>query len=219
MYKLVVFDLDGTLADTIKDLSNAVNNSLKENNLPTHSLESYNQFVGNGVDRLIELALMDKCGDRELFKVIKDGFRKNYRNHICDYTTAYEGVDKLLSELENRKIITGVLSNKPHEYVSLILKRLYPDHNFKYEWGQRAEYKRKPSGDALCAMINDCGVAKEKTLYVGDSDVDVMTAHNAGVKVCGVDWGFRGREELKTAGADYIVSNCTELLNIIQGKQ
>lgn len=217
MYKLVVFDLDGTLCNTLSDLAGAVNYALKKEGLPTHPLSSYNKFVGNGINSLVKLALLDKGDDENLNKTVKAHFDSYYPLHLCDNSKAYDGVEKLLEELRNLNVMTAVNSNKPHAYVPAILKTLFKDHTFNIAWGKRDEFERKPSAQALLNMIEQLGVEKEDVLYVGDSDVDVFTAHNADVKVCGVSWGFRGEEELLSAGADFIAKDTDELLNIIKG--
>ncbi|MBQ8538102.1 MAG: HAD-IA family hydrolase [Ruminococcus sp.] len=217
MYKLVVFDLDGTLCDTLSDLCNAVNFALKSENLPTHPLSAYNKFVGNGINNLIKQVLVDKADDEQLFKKVKAHFDSYYPQHLCDDTVPYDGVEDLLSTLRSLNIKTAVHSNKPHAYVPHILKTLFPNHSFEIAWGKRDDCQRKPSPQALIEMMDLLDVDKSQVLYVGDSDVDVLTAHNAGVSVCGVEWGFRGREELLSAGADYVVSDTKELLNVIKG--
>ncbi len=217
MYKLVVFDLDGTLCNTLSDLANAVNFSLKKEGLPTHPLSAYNKFVGNGVNVLIKQALLDKSGDEKLFEKVKSSFDSYYPQHFCDTTVAYSKVPELLAELESSGVMTAVHSNKPHEYVGEILETLFPKHKFDIAWGKREEFERKPSPQALFEIMKKLSVTSEETLYVGDSDVDVLTAHSADVKVCGVEWGFRGREELEKAGADFIAKDAQNLLYIIKG--
>lgn len=217
MYRLVVFDLDGTLCDTLSDLGNAMNFALESEGLPVHPLAAYNKFVGNGISNLVKQVLMDKCSDEELCKKVKANFDEYYPLHLCDRTIAYDGISDLLSELKSLGVKTAVHSNKPHAYVPTILETLFPDHDFDIAWGKRDSFERKPSPQALLEMIKLIGVGKSDVIYIGDSDVDVFTAHNAGVKVCGVEWGFRGKEELLYVGADYIVTDTVELLNIIKG--
>lgn len=214
MYKLAIFDLDGTLADTLCDLANAVNTALAENSLAAHSVDEYRYLVGNGADMLIKRAIGDSCND-DLFKKVKTRFKEYYEAHMIDFTKPYDGVADMLRTLSESGVKTAVLSNKPNDFVPYILSTLYPDHSFTFSWGQRPDYERKPSPQALNAMIKLCGVDKSDVIYIGDSDVDVITAHNADIKVIGVDWGFRPKAELESAGADYIVSNTNELLSII----
>lgn len=217
MYKLVVFDLDGTLANTLEDLAVAVNCSLDSEGLPVHDNSCYNQFVGNGVNSLIKQAIGDKSDDINLVERVKAFFDSYYPQHLCDHTSAYDGMSDLLCKLKKQSVKTAVHSNKPHVYVPHILNKLYPQHEFELAWGQQECYERKPSAQALIAMMNKLNVSADETLYVGDSDVDVFTAHNAGVKVCGVEWGFRGKDELMSAGADFIAKDPYELYEIIVG--
>ncbi len=217
MYKLVVFDLDGTLADTLSDLAHAVNKALESVYAPTHPIDSYRTFVGNGVNILIKQALGEKGDDEKLCEKVKAFFDSYYPQHLCDYTCTYVGMADLLNELEKASVKTAVHSNKPHEFVPQIIEKLYPDHNFEVVIGNMSAFERKPSPQALEAIMDKLGVNASETLYVGDSDVDVFTAHNAGVEVCGVAWGFRGKDELSGAGADFIANDSAELLNIIKG--
>ena len=217
MYKLVVFDLDGTLADTLSDLAHSMNKALESENLPTHPVQSYRKFVGNGISNLVKQVVMDKADDEELCTRVKAFFDSYYPQHLCDFTKAYDKMGDVLSELRKSNVKTAVHSNKPHAFVPQILKTLYPEHEFEIAWGHKECYERKPSPQALEAIMQQLQCDKESTLYVGDSDVDVFTAHNAGVKVCGVEWGFRGKEELVSAGADFIAKDADNLLNIIKG--
>lgn len=216
MYKLVVFDLDGTLCNTLSDLANTMNKALESENLPTHPVSAYNQFVGNGISNLIKQVLMEKQDDEQLRVRMKSFFDSYYPLHLCDSTVAYEGMSDLLSRLSENGVMTAVHSNKPHCYIFEILSKLFPKHKFDIAWGQQERFERKPSPQALLEMLSILKVDKSEVLYVGDSDVDVMTAHGAGVKVCGVEWGFRGKEELVSAGADYIAKDADELWGIIK---
>ena len=217
MIKLVAFDLDGTVADTLADLAASVNYALSRQGLKTYPTESYRQFVGNGVDNLIRVTMADAYTPEGAI-LVKADFQSYYTDHCMDYTTVYDGVGELLSKLERDGIMTAVISNKPDRFVPEILTSLYPDHRFMYAWGQKEEFARKPDPQALLALMERCGVKKSETLYVGDSNVDVVFAHNAGVKVCGVSWGFRGTEELREAGADCIVNSTKELYIEIRAK-
>ncbi len=216
MYKFVIFDLDGTLANTLFDLANAMNHALSVEGFPTHPINRYNQFVGNGIDNLVKQVLLQKGDDEELCKKVKANFSSYYKEHLCDDTIEYDGMSVLLKELEKLSVKTAVHSNKPHEYVPYILNKLYSEHKFEFVFGNCEDFERKPSPQAVLYMIDKLGADKSQVLYVGDSDVDVFTAHNSGVKVCGVAWGFRGEEELKNAGADYIAHSAEELLSIIK---
>lgn len=215
MYKFVVFDLDGTLADTIEDLKNSVNDALAKNSLPIHTSEEYKTFVGNGVDKMVELASGYKKGTK-IFENIKSGFESYYAEHTCDCTKPYDGMAELLKTLGELNIKTAVLSNKPNVYVPKVVGKLYPEHKFEFMLGQCKEFPRKPDPSALFFMMKESGVEKDETLYVGDSNVDVVTGHNGKVKVCGVSWGFRPVSELNETGADIVVDNAEELLEVIK---
>ena len=214
MIKLVVFDLDGTLADTLADLAAATNQALARRGFDTYPVDDYRHFVGNGIDNLIMQVLADNYTP-DLAAEVKADFNAYYAEHSLDYTAEYPGVAALLESLDADGIQTAVVSNKPNAFVPGILQKLYPDHRFTLAWGQQPEFPRKPAPDSLLKVIELCGVDREEALYVGDSDVDVIFAHNAGVKVCGVSWGFRGARELIKAGADRLVDTAEELREII----
>ena len=215
MVKLVVFDLDGTLADTLKDLGTAMNAALATENLPGYPIEDYRRFVGNGIDNLVRVTMADSYTPEGAARV-KAAFQAYYTDHCQDYTAPYDGVAELLNRLTDDGVLTAVISNKPDQFVPGILRKLYPDHDFWYMSGQQEGVPRKPSPEALENLIALSGFEKSGILYVGDSDVDVIFAHNAGVKVCGVSWGFRGAQELKSAGADWIVNSAEELYHQIK---
>lgn len=217
MNKLVVFDLDGTLANTLADLAAAVNYALEQSGLPTYPVDDYRHFVGNGVDNLIKVTMADAYTPKDAVKVKAD-FQSYYADHCKDFTTAYDGLEELLTNLSENHILTAVISNKPNVFVPEILKKLYPDHHFLCAWGQQEGVPRKPSPEALEKLIADSGLYKSEVLYVGDSDVDVIFAHNAGVKACGVSWGFRGTDELQKAGADVVVNSAEELYDVVMNR-
>lgn len=216
MIRFVVFDLDGTLADTLKDLGTAMNAALSGEGLPGYAMEEYRHLVGNGIDRLVHDTMADAYTPESAVRV-KAAFQAYYADHCRDYTVAYGGIATLLDRLDADQTATAVISNKPDRFVPEILSALYPRHTFLSAWGQRDEYPRKPSPESLEALIARNGFQKSDTLYVGDSNVDVVFAHNAGVKVCGVSWGFRGAEELREAGADHIVNSAEELYRLVNG--
>lgn len=215
MIKIAVFDLDGTLVNSLVDLAQSVNKGLKKAGLATHSIKKFNQFVGNGREVLIKNAMGECADDKRLFDLVESTFNSEYALHCNDNTMAYDGCAELLKRLDEHRIMTAVLSNKPDEFVSEIVKKVYPDHSFSQAWGQKPQYKRKPSGEALLAMLDLCNVKIDECIYIGDSDVDVFTAQNAGVKMAGVAWGFRGREELLVTGAPVVAETADELFEYI----
>lgn len=217
MIKMAIFDLDGTLADSLTDLAQSVNKGLVKAGLEEKPIENYNHYVGNGRDVLIKKAMGSFAEDEKLRSVVRETFDKEYYLHCNDNTTPYKGCSQLLQKLENQGIMTAVLSNKPDEFVARILKKIYPEHKFAEAWGQKPQFKRKPDGEALLAMIKKHNILKDDCIYIGDSDVDVFTAENAGVKMAGVGWGFRGREELINAGAPFVAETAEELYKYICG--
>ena len=210
MIKLAVFDLDGTLVDSLTDLALSVNKGLEKAGLPTHPIEKYNKFVGNGREMLIRRAIGDGCTD-ELFETVLKTFDEEYRLHCNDNTAAYDGCAGMLEALTKNGIATAVLSNKPDEFMGEILGRLYPNHRFLEAWGQKPQYKCKPDKEALHAMLGLHHIPLDGCVYIGDSDVDVLTAKNSGVKMAGVSWGFRGRKELLDTGAPFVADTAAEL--------
>ena len=216
MIKMAVFDLDGTLVNSLTDLALNVNKGLMAVGLPEQPIEKYKTFVGDGRAMMVKRAMGDFAGDEDKFNAIIDVFNREYRIHCNDHTAAYNGCDAMLSALSKCGIKTAVLSNKPDEFVGRILKKVYPHHRFAEAWGQKPEYKCKPDGESLHAMLALHGVAPEECVYVGDSNVDVYTAQNAGVKMAGVSWGFRGKAELAEAGAPFVADTAEELVRYIE---
>ena len=145
MIKIVVFDLDGTLVNSLTDLAQSVNKGLVKAGIKAEPIENYNQYVGNGREVMITKAMGKLSDNKELFKIVEDTFNSEYAIHCNDNTTAYNGCAQMLNGLEQRGIKTAVLSNKPDEFVAKILSRVYPNHGFTEAWGNKPEYKRKPS--------------------------------------------------------------------------
>jgi phosphoglycolate phosphatase len=206
MTRFCVFDLDGTLVDSLADLAAATNKALARHGLPQHPVQSYRRFVGDGVVQLLRRAAPQGSTD-VLLKELHEEFDDYYGAHCFDQTRPYQGCGELLRRLAEAGVRTAVLSNKPDAFACKIVQRLFPDAAFFSVCGSRAGVPKKPDPAALNRMILQAGVPKEQCLYVGDSDVDVMTAHNAGVRCCGALWGFRGREELQNAGADCLAQD------------
>lgn len=215
MLRMVVFDLDGTLVNSLTDLALCVNKGLAAVGLPAHPVEAYRQFVGNGRAMLVKRAVGAERCDDATFDAVLRVFNAEYQVHCNDNTAAYDGCGALLQKLAAQGILTAVLSNKPDEFVDAILQKTYPSHTFTEAWGQKPPYKPKPDGEALRAMLALHGVAPADCLYIGDSDVDVYTARNGGMRMAGVSWGFRGRQELLDAGAPFVADTADELLPYI----
>lgn len=212
-YKLVVFDMDGTILDTLDDLTDTLNMSLAETGLPVRTKDEVRSFVGNGVGKLLERAV-SKDTPTEKRAELDAAFRRNYAVHCADKTKPYDGVPELIAALRAAGLKTAVVSNKVDFAVQALVKD-YFDGLFDVAVGEREGVRRKPAPDAVNAVMSALGVEKKDTLYVGDSDVDADTARNADVDFIGVEWGFRPRETLVAHGAEITVANAEELKNQI----
>jgi len=213
IYKAVIFDLDGTLLDTLGDLHAAVNHALRAFGFPERSLDEVRRFIGNGVVKLMQRATPENT-DEETESKCLEVFREYYLIHMRDMTAPYEGVVDLIEELRAKGIKTAVVSNKFHEAVYELCRDYFPcliDEAI----GVSAERERKPSPVNVYKALGKMVVNADECIYIGDSEVDVQTAHNAGVKCIGVTWGFRDKEELLKAGAEIIADNCADILDII----
>ena len=215
MKQLAIFDLDGTLLDTVADLANATNQALQQCGYPTHPVEAYYQFVGNGINKLFARALPAEHSTEENVMRIRALFVPYYNEHNADCSRPYPGVVALLRTLQERGVQLAVASNKYHEATLKLVRHFFPEVHFAAIYGQREGVAIKPAPDIVFDILRDTGIAKEKTLYVGDSGVDMLTASNAGVESVGVAWGFRSVEELCEHGAMHIVHTANEIEEII----
>ena len=216
MMKACIFDLDGTLTDTLESLVYSVNETLREMGLSAIDRDQCRAFVGNGARRLLEDSL-EAAGDvghsriEEAMAVYKRVFDVNCTHCVVPY----EGIRELLSALKEKGIKTAVLSNKPHLQTKKVVSEVIGDEWIDWAQGQKDEIARKPSPEGVFFIMDKFGVSKEECLYVGDSEVDIQTGHNAGVKTVGVTWGFRTQEQLQEAGAKYLVNKAEELLTFL----
>ena len=217
MYKLVIFDLDGTLLDTIGDLAAAGNHTLSLLGKPQHPEDSYRHFVGNGIPKLIE-RMLPAGHDKSEEQTAYDLFMQYYSQHKCDHTKPYPGVPELIKTLRQNGVICGANSNKAHEF-SQELIRLNFGGEITEVIGFGAGFQPKPDPGAALEMIRRTGIPPEQALYVGDSDVDIMTGHNAGIAVCSVLWGFRSYDELAPLSPEYFAHDANELEKIILSQQ
>lgn len=215
MKKLVIFDLDGTLVDSIQDLATSANFALEAKGLPQNSLEEYYHFVGNGMERLIRNALKDMATDDELYLEVRKIFDEHYEEHSNDRTVAYPGIEKLLEKLSEKGIETAVLSNKAQRYIEPIVTKAFGNHKFAAAYGQREGIPRKPDGVSVRLLVEELGYTLGESVYVGDSEVDVLTANNAGIDLICVLWGFRSKDELLEAGAKELAETSEELFDKI----
>lgn len=213
MNKMVIFDLDGTLLDTLDDLCNSVNYSLRTNNFPERSLAEVRTFVGNGIRLLIERSVPEGTS-KELIDKTFECFKTYYAVHCNDKTKTYPGVMDMLKELKKNGYKIAVLSNKA-QYAVTKLCDIYFNNLLDDAVSARENVAKKPSPDALYICAENNNINLNNVIYVGDSDVDVATANNAGVKGIAVTWGFRSRELLIKCGAENLADNTDELLQIL----
>ncbi len=216
MLPLLIFDLDGTLVNSIDDLADAVNNSLEIMGYPIHDVEKYNYFVGDGVLELCKRALPKDEATEDNTATLHKLFNEYYEKNYMVNTKAYEGIKLLLNTLKDAKIKLAVASNKTHEFTVKIIEDIFGDDLFDIVSGSKDNVAKKPSPEILNTIINKIGVNKEKTFMVGDTNIDILTAKNAEISSIGCLWGFRTREELEKAGADYIATDPMEILEIIK---
>lgn len=205
----ILFDLDGTLLDTLQDLADAVNYTLRKFGCPERSLEEIREFVGNGAKRLVELSLPGTADDPDL-EVVLASFKAYYGDHAQVKTCPYPGIPEALKAL-GEKYPLAIVSNKPDAAVKLLCRDYFPG---VYALGEAAGCPRKPAPDMLYKAMAAIGV--EKAVYVGDSDVDVITANGAGMECVSVLWGFRNREEIAAAGGRHFCETTDQLVEAIE---
>ncbi len=216
MKHLVIFDLDGTLLNTIADLGNATNHALRECGFPTHSAAAYPMFVGNGVSRLIERALPEDVRTPEVIASTLEKFKAYYDEHLCDETSPYPGIRDMLMRLQDKGVGMAVASNKYHEAVTRLIAHFFHEIEWKAVEGHKEGVPVKPDPSIVFEILSIAPVRKSKVLYVGDSAVDMETARRACVDSCGVTWGFRPQKELRDAHADNIVTDPAQILTIVE---
>jgi len=212
-YDTVIFDLDGTLLNTLEDLTDSVNYALKLNNFPSKTIAEVRSFVGNGVARLMELSVPDGLNNPQYEKCLAD-FRNHYSENMENKTGTYKGVLELLRELSKRDYKIAIVSNKFDSAVKG-LNQIYFKEYIKVAIGESENVSKKPAPDTVFRALEELCSTTDKAVYVGDSEVDVKTAKNSGLICVGVTWGFRDREVLEQEGADYIIDSPEELLKLI----
>ena len=215
--KLVIFDLDGTLLNTIGDLAACCNHMLRQRGLEEHSYEEYCHFVGHGVTRLVERALPESLRTTDYIAAARKDFVEYYYDNIDNYTVAYDGVHELLQRCVDAGATLAVASNKFHSGTNRLIERFFGDIEFAAIYGNRDGFPLKPDRAIIDLIMEQCGATADNTYMVGDSGIDIQTARAAGVHAIGVSWGFRDRQELVESGAEYIADNTEELFDAIFG--
>ncbi len=216
MKQLVIFDLDGTLLDTIADLAAATNQALKKLHYPLHPTQDYVRFVGNGINKLFERALPPQARTTENILRVRELFVPYYNEHGADLTKPYDGIVPLLENLQKQGIKLAIASNKYQTATTELVKYFFPQISFAAVYGQREGLPVKPDPLFVKEILKDVSVFPQDVLYVGDSDVDMQTAINADVTACAVTWGFRAREELATYNPAFMVDKPEQILEAIK---
>lgn len=214
MVKLCIFDLDGTLLNTLEDLADAANHVLAEHHFPIHPVDAYRYFVGNGMPTLIRRILPPEHRDSEVYKVCFNEFLEYYTIHMHDKTTVYEGLTEVLETLQQQHVKLAVATNKVHSALAPLMANFFPTVKWDALFGQRDGVPVKPDPQVVYDILAATGCTKEEALYFGDTAVDMDTAHRAGLRAVGVLWGYRPIEELEKAKADNIIKNPRDILHL-----
>ena len=212
VYKTFIFDLDGTLLDTLQDLADSVNHALRQYGMPEHSLDDIRRFVGNGVRLLMERAVPEGA-QHPLFEEAFATFRQYYMQHSLDTTRPYDGIVETIRELKLRGCRLAVVSNKMMAATQELVAHFFPDIEVAIGEHEAAGIRKKPAPDTVDEALRQLGVTREGAVYVGDSDVDLLTARNSGLPCISVLWGFRDREFLLAHGATTFIEHPRDLIN------
>lgn len=215
MKKLVIFDLDGTLLNTIADLAAATNYALQFYGYPTHDTDAYRFFVGNGINKLFERALPEKERTPEKIQEIRSQFIPYYNIHNADLSRPYPGITEILETLQEKGLQIAVASNKYQEATAKLIHQFFPNIRFTAIFGQREGIPSKPDPYVIEEICRDAQIKKEDIVYVGDSCVDMQTGQNAKVTTIGVSWGFRPRTELEAYHPDFIADKSKDILSFL----
>lgn len=219
MYKAILFDLDGTLTNTLEGLKLCVNHTMDQLNLPHVTISQCQEYIGNGAKVLLQKSLLAVCGSDEKLPEATKIYGEFFKEHCCDGVTVYPGLLDLLTRLKNQGYILGVVTNKPHEAAQTVVSTLIGNNIFSIVRGQINNMPQKPDAALIQEVTDKLGVNPEDCLFVGDSEVDVLTGINANIDTVLCKWGFRSESELIAAGAKNFVSNAKDLDNFINSEK
>lgn len=214
-YKGVIFDLDGTLVDTLEDIADAANQTLKKHQYTPHGIESYRYFVGDGLQKLIERIIPAKDRQKETIVSMMESFKVFYQRCWCRKSQPYEGIVAMVGGLLKEEIKLGVLSNKPHSFTQLLVAKFFSENQFVSVQGQIENLPKKPDPAGAFIIADKMALNPGQIVFVGDTSIDMRTGRNAGMKTIGVEWGFRNHLELEEAGAELVVQKPHEITNFI----
>jgi len=214
-FKGVIFDLDGTMVNSLEDLADSMNSILQLYNFPVHLVPTYKQLIGNGIRNLVFKALPEANRDEALINTCYDLMIEVYRENAVNKTRPYDGISELLEELVSRNMKMAVFSNKADEFTKYIVHALLPEWNFEAILGLSVDAHKKPNPFVALQISEKFGVSPNEIIYVGDSGVDMQTATNAGMYAVGALWGFRTEAELTSNGARHLIKKPSDLLKIL----
>jgi phosphoglycolate phosphatase len=211
-YRAVLFDLDGTLLDTLEDLAVSVNRGLADLGFPQHRVSDYKYFVGWGREEMAARALPEGKRDPALIDRLCEIINREYLRHWSDHTRPYEGIPEMLDALRSRRVSMAVLSNKPHDFTELMVTRLLSSWHFEIVAGASPDMPKKPDCAVALSICRQLKIDPREFLFLGDSEIDMQTAVNAGIYPVGALWGFRTAADLKAGGAQKLIEQPLELL-------
>lgn len=217
-FKCVMFDLDGTLLDTIGDIKHNINLTMKELGYPEHTYEETRSFINDGSFKLIERASPEDKRDEKTVRAALEIYLSNYDKNVCTETVAYEGITELVKRLKEEGYVLAVVSNKPERHVKMLCDIFFGENTFSYISGTGGDKPVKPSKECIDKALEALGMGEQDFVYVGDSHVDVKTAHNSGAPCIGVTWGFHGKDGFRDEVCDFYADNAKQLYEIITGE-
>lgn len=215
MKRLAIFDLDGTLLNTIADLAQSTNYALRNNYFAEHDIEQYKYFVGNGINKLFERALPEGEKTEENISKIRKDFLEFYDQHNCDMTKPYDGITEMLKTLQSHNVMLAVASNKYDSATQKLIRHYFGDIRFVEISGNKENMPTKPNPQIVNNILDKTNCSKQEVLYIGDSNVDMQTAQNAQIEACGVSWGFRPLEELLSYNPKYIANEPKDIIKYV----
>ncbi len=217
-FRAILFDLDGTLLDTLADIANAANAALRRLGLPTHSIDKYRYFVGDGAGCLAQRVLGQAGRDEKMLERCRQSIAEEYQKCWSENTRPYPGVPELLAEMEARGVPMAVLSNKPHDATATVIEFFFPGNPFRIVRGARPGVPIKPDPTAALQIAAELHVEPQRLIYLGDTDTDMKTAVAAGMFPAGALWGFRTADELSAAGARILLKTPAEVTTLLDGR-